>query len=177
ETVGLLEAADDEIEMAVVIEITPGGARGPAGKFREVAGLGADVGEAALAVAPIELAAALLRDEQIEMAVVVEVGEDGTDLARRVGDARILNELEARLAPLFRIEEEHALAGAVEHVGPAVAVDVGDGQRVALDALAESVRAEADVARHIDELTVFRRRQGHRSEEHTSELQSLTNLA
>src|SRR5262249_5033657 len=159
ETVRLLETADDEIEVAVVVHIAPGGAWGPAGEFGQVAGLGGDVGEAALAVAPIELAAAFLRDEKIEMSVVVEVGEDGPDLARCIGDAGILDELEARLAAFLHVEEQHALAGAVEHVGPAVAVDVGHSQRVALDALAESIRAKADLGRDINELFVLRHRQ------------------
>ena len=40
-------------------------------------------------------------------------------------------------------------AGAVEEIGPAVAVDVADGQRVALDAAADAVRAEADLRRDV----------------------------
>ena len=39
----------------------------------------------------------------------------------------------ASTKPLRRVEDQHAGAGAVEEIGPAVAVDVADGQRVALD--------------------------------------------
>ena len=51
----------------------------------------------------------------------------------------------ASTKPLRRVEHQHAGAGAVEEVGPAVAVDVADGQRVALDGAADAVAAEADL--------------------------------
>ena len=89
------------------------------------------------------------------MAVVVEVAEDRTDLARLVGDAAVLRLDEA----LGRVQDEHAGAGAVEEVGPAVAVHVADGQRVALDRAADAVGAEADRVGHVLERPGDRRRQ------------------
>src|SRR5205807_1602279 len=73
ETVRRLQTTDDQVEMAVIIDVAPGGARGPAVEPGQVSGLGRDVGEAALAVAFEELAAALLRDEEIQRAIVVEI--------------------------------------------------------------------------------------------------------
>src|ERR1019366_1363239 len=48
--VAAFQAADDEIEMAVVSDIAPGGARGPAGEFGEITRLHGDIGEAPLAI-------------------------------------------------------------------------------------------------------------------------------
>src|SRR5262249_2353968 len=95
---------------------------------------------------------------EVGNAVVVEVGEHGTDLARRVADAGILDVREARLAAVAGVEEEHARAGAVEEVGLAVAVDVADGERVTLDAGGKTVGAEADLSGHIPERLLLRRR-------------------
>ena len=94
-----------------------------------------DVRETALAVVVEQLAAVALRHEQIGTAIVVEIAEDGADLAGVIGDAAIL-----RLDETFcRVQCQQARAGAVEEIGPAVAIDVANGQRVALDGAAETL--------------------------------------
>ena len=69
------EAADEEIEPAVVVEIEPDGAGGPVA-FEDLgaeAGLFADIGEGAVAVVVIENRAAVGGDEDVGEAVVVVV--------------------------------------------------------------------------------------------------------
>src|SRR5262249_52090007 len=131
-----LQTADHEVEMAVIVEVAPRRARRHAHWFRQVACLGRHVGETALPIVLEQLARAVaLRDEETHRAAVVEVAEDRPDLARLVDNAGVL-----RLDKAFwRVEDENTGAGAVEEIGPAVAVDVAHGQRVALHVAADAV--------------------------------------
>src|SRR5262249_40742014 len=63
EAVAAFEATDDQIEMAVVVNIAPGSAGGPGVQVRQVAGLRGHVDELALAVVLVEQRLALLRHE------------------------------------------------------------------------------------------------------------------
>ena len=62
----------------------------------------------------------------------------------------------ASTKPLRRVQHEHAGAGPVEEIGPAVAVDIAHRQRVALDGAADARAAKADRVRDVLE------RPGHR---------------
>src|SRR5262249_47827391 len=133
--------ADHDIDVAVVVEVTPGGTGGAGERFGQVAALGGDIGEVALAVVAKQLAAVSLRNQQIKLAVVIEVAEGGRHLAGLVGNAAVPHLDETA----WGAEGEDACAGAVEEIGAAVAVDVGDGQRVTLDIAADAVGAETDL--------------------------------
>ena len=61
------------------------------------------------------------------------------DAARAVADAGVLGLDEA----LRRVADEDALAGAVEEVGPAVAVDVGHRQMISLQRAGQAARSQA----------------------------------
>src|SRR5207253_2006281 len=82
------EAADDEVRLAVVVEVAPGGGDGARDRLRQVAARTGHVAEHPGAVVAIEAALAVdLRHEQVEVAVAVEVAQGGADLAGLVGDA------------------------------------------------------------------------------------------
>ena len=67
-------ASDEEIQAAVAIVVQPGGADGPT--FHVEAGLGRDVFERSVAAVAIERYVTVGGDQQIGVAVVVEVGCD-----------------------------------------------------------------------------------------------------
>src|SRR5262249_50316804 len=83
--------------------------------------------------------------EQIEMAVGIEIAEDQRRLARRYDDAGIPGFHKLDLTFLsFRVEYQHAGAGGVEEIGPAIVVDIGYRQRITLDPGTDTALAQAD---------------------------------
>src|SRR5262249_35824552 len=138
--VGRADTAEHDVEVAVVVHIPDGGAGKVTGELRQ-ADLLTHVRELALAVVLEQPAGACLRDEHVEGAPAEEIGHHRTDTAGLVAEAAVLDDLEA----LGRVADEQAVAGAVEEILAAVAVEVEDGQRVALDAAADAGRAQADL--------------------------------
>src|SRR5262249_25939015 len=148
------QAADDQVELAVVVKVAPGGTRRGPERLPEVPRLVGDIGKVSLAIVPEQLAGARLRHEQVGEAVVVEVAEYRTDATRLVGNAAVLRLDKAVLL----VEDEHPRPGPVQEVGPAVAVNVANRQRVALDRAADAVRPQAHPDRNV--LEPARRRGG-----------------
>ena len=68
-------AADEEIHAAVAVVIQPGGADRPARHIQ--AGFGGDILEGAVAFVAIERDVAVAGDQQVHIAVVIEIGGDG----------------------------------------------------------------------------------------------------
>src|SRR5262249_12672486 len=128
EAVGAAQTTDHQVEAAVVVQVPPGRAGHPAIELAEP-GLGGDVAEAPPAPVVEELAAVGLGHEEVGEAVAVVVAEDRPDPARLEGNAAVAHLHET----LPGGERQDALAGAVEEIGPAVAVDVADGERISLD--------------------------------------------
>ena len=142
------QAADEEIELAAVVEVGPHGARGVAGERGERAGLRGDVGEAALAVVAEKFAPAGLRHEHVGRFVAIEVAEDRRDLPGAKREAGVLRLGET----LLLVQHEHAAARAVEKVGAPVAIDIGEREAVAFQPRREAVAPEPDFVGDILEL-------------------------
>ena len=79
-------AAHEEVEPAVVVEVHEGGARGPAAARDP--GLGGHVGEAAVALVPVELVGEDAGHVQVLVAVVVVVADRDPLPVARAGQAR-----------------------------------------------------------------------------------------
>src|SRR5207244_1176813 len=128
------QTTNDQVELAVIVEVAPGRTRRLTHRLAQVAGLVRHIGEVPLAIVPEQLADAVLGHEQIKVTIVVEVTKHRTDTTRLVGDAAVLGLDEAVLL----VQHEQAGAGPVEEIRPAVAVDVGNGEGVALDGAADT---------------------------------------
>src|SRR5713226_214342 len=100
-----------------------------------------------LAVVAKQFASSLLRHEEIETPVVVEVAEHRPDFTGSERDSGILGQDKL----LTRVDDEHACAGAVKEIRPAVIIDVGDCESVAFDIAADAVRSQSDLDRDIFE--------------------------
>jgi hypothetical protein len=94
------EAADEEIEFAVIVVIKPDGAGSPAGS-REASFFG-DVGEGAIAIVAIENAAAVLRDVHVRQAVAVVVADGNAHAVAAGRDAGFFGDVgEGAVAIVF----------------------------------------------------------------------------
>src|ERR1043165_9097110 len=123
--IAAFQTADNEIKMAIVIDITPRGASCPEVRLGESAAPGRHVGEAALAIVLEQLEPVLLRHEQVGMTVVVEVAKGGIDLARREGNTGVFRQNEDRLFLLVLArQDEQPGASSVEEIRSAVAVHI-----------------------------------------------------
>ena len=111
----------------------------------------------AFAVVAKQFAGAILRHEEVETTVVIEVAEYRADLAGDKGDAGIFSHLKTSR----RIHDQQAVSGAVEEIGPAVVVDVGDRKGIALHVTADALRSQADFGGHIFEQPALHLRLGH----------------
>ena len=122
-SVGRPEARHGEVEVAVVVGVGPGGADAGPVAAGDAAG-GGDVGEGAAAVVAVEPVGTGPAQEQVGVAVLVVVAEEGADGAPAV-DAAVGHGGE--VAPLVEIERAAAAfaGGREEQVEVAVAVDVG----------------------------------------------------
>ncbi len=143
------DVRDEEVELAVLVVVEEEGARAVAGVGH--AGRLADVAELAAAEVLEEgVAHAHGADEEVGVAVVVDVGEGGRDRDavghRHAGLFGDVGELAAAqvLPQLVRAE----LGDEVE-VGPAVAVDVGGGEAVAVVVVHRFVVAQGVVGREV----------------------------
>ena len=127
------EAAEEQIEPAVVVVVEPDRARRPAG--RGDARLLGDVGERAVAVVVVQRAAAVRGDEDVGVAVVVVVGDGAAHAElRAAGDAGLVGDVGERAVAVVLVERvlERRLrlvevaGAAVDHedVDPAVVVVV-----------------------------------------------------
>ena len=129
------EAADEEIEAAVVVVIEPDGAGGPAGSGN--AGFFGDVGEGAVAIVAIENAAAILRDVEIGETVGVVVANGDAHAVAAAGDAGFFGDIRERAVAIVAVEgvaersgRSPKIAGATVDevdVHPAVVVVIEEG--------------------------------------------------
>src|SRR3954468_24715422 len=85
------EAAEEEIELAIVIVIEPYGAGGPT--RGEEAGLAGDVGEGAVAVIAVEDAIAVGGDEDIGPTVVIVVTDGHAHPEGPAGDSGLFGDV------------------------------------------------------------------------------------
>src|SRR5262249_46020316 len=118
-----------------------------------VTGLVCHVREVSLAVVLEQLANPVLRDEQVKVAIVVEVTEYGTDATRLVRDPTILG----LNAAVLLVEHEQTPAGAIQEVAPSIAGNVGNGEGVTLDTAADALGSQADLVGDVLEPPVGRR--------------------
>ncbi len=113
------EAADEEVEAAVVVIIEPDGAAAPAGSGD--AGFGGDVGESAVAIIVIENAAGILRDVEIGEAVGVVIADGDAHAVGVSGHAGFFGDVGEGAVAIIAIERvAQRLRRSVEIAGAAV---------------------------------------------------------
>ena len=152
----------EQVDVAVVVEVGPGGAAAHPLRLEEVARLARHVDEDALAVVArqhrvlrVLVVRVAVGDEDVEVAVVVVVEEHGAPagvLAADDGEARAADEVGVELA-LLR-EQAAVVHVRDQDVEVAVAVEVGHRRAHRRDALAVLAEREAELERLLDERPV-----------------------
>src|SRR5258708_10465657 len=85
------EAANEEVQFAVVVIVKPDRAGGPAGG--SCSGLLGHIGEGAIAIVVVQDAAAVLRDVQIRKAVAIVISDGGAHAVAAASDAGLVGDV------------------------------------------------------------------------------------
>src|SRR6267143_5281134 len=113
------EAADEEIEAAVIVVVEPDGAGSPSGGSDT--GFCSDIGERAIAIVVIENAVAVLRDIKIRKSVAVIVTDSHAHAVRISWDASFFGDVRERTVPIVTVERiTQRWIGIVEVTGATV---------------------------------------------------------
>src|ERR1700683_3553363 len=144
-SVEIHEAADEQIEAAVIVVIKPDGAAAPAGSGD--AGFGGDVAESAVAVIAIEDAVRVLRDVEVGETVGIVIADSDAHAVGVAGDSGFFGYVGESAVAIIAIEcVAQGLRRTVEIAGPAVdEVDVHPAVVVVI----EEAAAGADGFRQI----------------------------
>src|SRR6516162_196513 len=103
------QTTDYQVRKSIIVEIAPSRARRLTDRFSQVSGLSRHVCKMSLPVVAKQLADSLLRHEEIEASVVIEITEHRPDFSRSEGDSRIFRQDKL----LAIVDKEHPCAGAV----------------------------------------------------------------
>jgi hypothetical protein len=96
------EAADEEVQAAIVVVIEPDGARRPPGSCK--AGLCGHVGKGAVAVIAIQDASGILGDVEIGQAVAVVIADRNAHAVGASGNPRLFGDVGKRAIPVVPVE-------------------------------------------------------------------------
>src|ERR1700691_5528439 len=118
-SVEIHEAADEEIEAAVVVVIKPDGAAAPAGSGD--AGFGGDIAESAVAIIVIEDAVRVLRDVEVGETVAIVIADSDAHAVGVTRDAGFFGHVGESAVAIIAIEcVAQGLRRSVEIAGAAV---------------------------------------------------------